>query len=124
MSVTPSAIKARFPEFTSETDAFIQIHLDDAVLDLDETRWGDLYAQGVAYLTAHLLVSAKRRAANTGAVPAAGAVASKSVGDVSISYASSGRVDNSVGAVEYNSTTYGQRYLTLRRMVGTGAYVV
>ena len=55
MAITVEAFRARFPELADPpyTNAIVQLRLDDAMLIVDEARWGRLYELGVYYLAAH-----------------------------------------------------------------------
>lgn len=120
---TPTAaeIKARYPALVTIPDATVDVAIGDAVPWFDVCRWGAFYAQGFAAFVAHMLTVDKANAAG-GASGAAGPVSSKAVGDVSVSYATP--TDVTTGDAYYMRTGYGQRYLVLRRMVGTGAVAV
>ena len=120
MTVTPADIKTRFPEFDSVNDSRIQIFIDDAELELDEGRWGDLYDKGLSYLTAHLLYMGEQSAGGSGA--GLGPLSTKSIGDVSVSFGSYLAADNDANS--FNSTSYGQEYYRLMIMVGMGAVAV
>lgn len=45
----------KFPEFKLATLELIQAHLDDALLQIDATVWGDKVELGQGYLAAHTL---------------------------------------------------------------------
>jgi len=121
--VAPADIKSRFPEFSSVSDARIQLFIDDAELEVDETRWGDLYDKGVSYLTAHLLTIGESTAGQTGGtVGGVAPIGSQNIGDVSVSWRHSSLIDDKVAYM--NSTTYGQEYYRLMRRVGMGAVAV
>lgn len=119
--MTPTEFKARFPEFDSVDDSRIQVFIDDAELELDEGVWGTWYEKGLAYLTAHFLTIANQTAAGASG-STGGPVASRSVGDVSISFARGA----STGATEdyFNSTSYGQEYFRMVNIVGVRALAV
>jgi hypothetical protein len=126
MTVTPATFKARYTEFSTLSDARIQIFLDDAALEMDSGRWGDLYDRGQAALAAHLLALAERGAAgSTTGISGQGPLTSRSVGDVSVGFGfgSSGGGNSSTEA-SYMSTVYGQDYWRLVQIVGFGAVVV
>jgi hypothetical protein len=120
MAITPAEFKLRFPEFDSVSDARIQIFIDDAELELDEDRWGDLYDKGLSYLTAHLLYIGEQTSGGQG--EGGGPLSTKAVGDVSFSFGSYLTTDNK--ATVFNSTSYGQEYYRLMIMVGMGAVAV
>jgi hypothetical protein len=120
MTCTPADFKTRFPEFDSVTDARVQLFIDDAELEVDEDRWGDLYDKGVCYLTAHLLYIAEQSSAGQG--EGGGPLSTKTVGDVSLSFGSYLTADSK--AAVFNSTSYGQEYYRLMMMVGMGAVAI
>jgi hypothetical protein len=120
MAVTPADFKERFPEFDSVSDTRVQLFLDDAALELDEGRWGDLYDKGLSYLTAHLLYIGEQSSAGQG--EGGGPLSTKAVGDVSLSFGSYLTTDNK--AAVFNATSYGQEYYRLMMMVGMGAVAV
>lgn len=117
MAVTPASFKIRFPEFGSVLDARIQLFLDDAGVLLNEAFWGAKYDLGTSYLTAHYLTIGT--STENGASGSIAPVSSRGVDGTSVSYAqvTSGNVADSF----YASTVYGQRYLALRRSLGSGA---
>jgi hypothetical protein len=121
---TPTAadIKARYPELATIPDATVNVAIEDAVPWFSECRWGAFYAQGFAAFVAHMLTVDKAAAAGGGSSGAAGPVSQKSVGDVSVSYATPSDVTS--GDAYYMRTAYGQRYLQLRKMIGQGAMAV
>ena len=123
MTVTPTTIKARYTEFSSIGDATVQVYLDDATLELNESQWGDLYDRGLSALTAHLLAIANRNAASSGmGVSIGGALTSRAVGSVSVSFSTA----SSTSSVEdfYLSTVYGADYWRLCKVVGLGMVAV
>lgn len=105
MAVTPADIKTLFPEFAAESDARIQLLLDQALLSVNASVWGNKADFGIQYLTAHLLT-----VLNRGGGGASGPITSEKVGDLQRSYASSGAVTHELG-----STGYGLEFLRLRR---------
>ena len=123
MAVTPTTFKARYTEFASTSDARVQVYIDDAELEMNESQWGDLYDRGLSALTAHLLSIADKNAASGGAgTSLTGGVSSRSVGSVSVSFGTS----SSSGSAEdfYLSTSYGADYWRLAKMVGLGIVAV
>jgi len=91
---------------------------------ISQTRFGTLYTEAVELFTAHnIVLSAQSRAsAATGGMPGgnAGAVASKAVGSVNVSYDTAGAMEPNAG--HWNQTTYGRQYIHLVRMIGQGCY--
>jgi len=123
MAVTPTDIKIRYPEFTSVDDTRIQFFLTDAELELDEGQWGDNYDRGLSALTAHFLALSLMTADGDGTEGNISQVASKSVGDVSVSFGGQGA---STGSLQdyFMSTRYGQEYWRLVQLYGVGMVTV
>lgn len=117
--MTPSEFKAIFTEFAAKSDDAVQFFLTQAENHVDEATWGDLFEEGVMYYTAHQLKMRDDEAAGN---TAAGSIASKSAGGVSISY--SGAVQASSATNPFNSTSYGRQYVYLARQAGRGAVAV
>jgi len=116
-----TGFRVRFPEFSAVSDARVQAFLDDAVVEIRAAIWGDFWRRAVNLYTAHMLALAEMQAAgSTGSV---GPVASRSVGDVSISFAVSAGTGGA--AVDWmGSTGYGQELLRLINVVGVDLLVV
>ena len=116
--LSPSAFKTRFPEFSGIPDSRIEVYINLANLQMDEASWGDYYTEGLSNLSAHLLVMGIRQSSGADANHA---VASRSVGDVSVSFA----VPSSAisGSAFYSSTSYGQMYTHLVQLAGSGVFV-
>lgn len=115
-----------FPEFadtSAYTDAQVSFYLGLAALRLAPGIWEEMYDYGVALYTAHCLALARLRqqTAARGLAPgmASGAVASKAVKDVSVSYDRD--VTSIEGAGNYNLTDYGTMFYELVMIKGTGA---
>ena len=91
---------------------------------VSQDRFGDLYTAAVELFTAHNLVLAagNKAAAASGALPggAGGAVASKAVGSVNVSYDTASSLELNAG--HWNQTTYGRQYIRLARLIGQGCY--
>ena len=118
--IDPAAVKARFPEFDSIDDSRIQIFIDDAVIILNETYWGEKYDMGLSYLTAHFLALGETTEA--GSASSIAPVSARAVDGTSIAFAQM-TPTNEADAM-YASTIYGQRYLALRKNLGVPASVI
>ncbi len=81
-------------------------------------RYGDIYPHAVDLFVAHNIAVAARSA--SGSIPGlpSGAITSKSVGSVSVSYDTSSAM--TPGAGHWNLTTYGAQYARLARLFGAG----
>ena len=118
-TTTPTNFRVRFPEFDEPTypDERVQLFIDDATA-LVNPKCPNVDLM-ISYLTAHLLTMGTLTAhlLTMGTLTAGGntstfkGVASESVGDVSVSYSSgSGDAED-----DFYKTSYGQRYLDLRK---------
>jgi len=91
---------------------------------ISQTRFGTLYTEAVELFMAHNLVlsAQSRAAATTGGMPGGtpGAVASKAVGSVNVSYDTAGSMELNAG--HWNQTVYGRQYIRLVRLIGQGCY--
>lgn len=114
-----------FPEFASTStypDSTVNLWLGVAQTTLPTDRWGTLIDLGTELFIAHHLVIGARnvKASANGGAPGAtsGALASKSVDKVTMSY------DTANGTIEggdfWNSTSYGIQFLRYARMMGAG----
>jgi hypothetical protein len=114
--ITASDVKTRFPGvFDSLDDSFLEILIAEAALLISESLWGDHYNIGLLYLTAHL--ASTTAGGSSGSPGAIGPITSRRVGDVAVTYASPA---SSPSNENYTSTTYGQMYLSLRRIYQSG----
>jgi hypothetical protein len=132
-----AAFRLDYPEFNDATkypSSAIQYWLNLATV-LFTSRWGPaapagqpntLYDIGVELFVAHNM-AIERRALNesaAGGVPgmSSGVVTSKSVGGVSLGYATGLGIDSNGGA--FNLTIYGQRLMQLINIVGMGPVTI
>lgn len=119
--MTPEQFKARYQQFSTEGVSRVQMFLDEAATEMDEARWGELFARGHGLLTAHNLTLANQESATSnGAV--ADLTTQKKVGDVSVSR-SEAMLQTQAGD-PLMRTTYGQEFKRLRRLIGVGAWAV
>lgn len=137
MDITQSMVdsfRAEFPAFADTVvwpDSLIMCALCEADAETGSCRWGayedechNLKRRGLFYFAAHWL-STNYGTAGATAPPQSEArlnVASKSVGDESISYRVPKMMD--VGDDWLTFTVYGQQFYRLRRRVGMGAKAV
>jgi len=119
MAITATGFKSRFPEFSTVDDSRVETFITRAELFVNEGTWDTLYNEGLYYLTAHFLKKSQDMANGGGA---SGPIASKSIGDVSISYASS--ASSSGFENSYNSTPYGVEFWNMAMIVGMQLGVV
>lgn len=108
----------RYPEFASVAPARIEGVLQDAANQMSRKVWNKLYEQGLHALAAHLLYAAGalKPAGSSNGKPVQ-AMTSRSVAGVSLGFTApdSGFSTNHDG---YATSTYGQEYLRLRKLVG------
>ena len=116
----------RFPEFTGVDEARVQLFLDEALLEIRESEWTDLYTKALMLMTAHLLTLASQTAgAGTGGAGGNfGVVTSRAIGDVSVSFGNSSAVSGSENRSWYNLTPYGQELSRLMNVVNVEMIVV
>lgn len=123
MALTPADFKIRYPEFDSIPDARVQFMLDDAALEVSEARWDTLYEKGSMLLAAHFLqLDLNRQETEDDDSSEEGNLASKSIGDVSYSFAKA--ASESTSDDWYLQTSYGTEYLRLKKRVGMGIVAV
>jgi len=110
--------KTRYPEFASTSPERIAGALQDAENQMSRKVWNKLYEQGLHALAAHLLYT-------SGALSPSGshhgkptqAILNRAVAGVSVGYSApdAGLGTNHRG---FGSSSYGQEYLRLRKLVG------
>lgn len=119
--------RTQFPEFADAaryTDDTITFWSGIGEQLISADRFGNLFTQAVSLFTAHNLVLQAGNIASSasGAIPGTtgGAVASKTVGSVSVSYDNASAMEP--GAGHWNQTVYGRQYVQLVRLFGQGCY--
>lgn len=131
------AFRSYYPEFHSASD-WTAATLTSALTEADEetgARWGrynagirSLKRRGMFAYAAHKAVMrrAARSAVETGGIaPAPAQVASKGVGDESVSYAVATPTTGEASRLgDLRSTIYGSEFLRLRHRAGMGAMAV
>lgn len=110
---TLQQFRDRFPEFVNRSDGNVQAVLDEAVGEVGDTWIESDRTPAVLHLTAHLLASSGTGVgAGGGGVAVTGPIRSRTVGDVSVTFAGAG----STKSDDLLATTgYGRRYLALMR---------
>ena len=126
MALTPASFRAAFPVFLDKKDELIQRHIDAADPFFDPVRWEDMLDRGKGYWVAHMIVTEDQENA-TGTSARAGDVTAKSM--ASSKYGSVSMARDAVAVRMQimepdNSTKFGQRYVKLRRLMGSGALAV
>jgi hypothetical protein len=144
IGVTPATFVVDFPEFSNQSaypPAVIAYYLALANVMLNPCFWGGpspnappqgtpvsppqaMIDFGAELFVAHNLVLeyAAQRAAATGGLPGTqtGAIASKGVGPISVSYDNGATEFEAGNAADYNLTTYGKRLWRMIQMAGAG----
>jgi hypothetical protein len=127
IAVPPDADSFRTvaPYFANKTvypDATIDFWMSVAETMLPSCRWVSLYGAGVVLFTAHNLYLQALNLASEGpgGTPgqARGLVASESAGSVSVSYDNQAATEE--GAGHWNRSIWGQEFIRLARLVGSG----
>lgn len=102
MTVTATSIKDMFPEFSTKTDSFIDIYIDNSKLMICSDFFGNRYDMALSYLTAHYLKTSLDNGKE---------VVSEKVDALSRNYKSSS------GENGYLSTTYGREFLNIKSSI-------
>lgn len=114
----------RYPEFASTPPERIACALQDAENQMSRKVWNKLFEQGYHALAAHLLYAsgALTKSGNTNGKPLKTAT-SVSAGGLSVGYSAP---DTGFGANHdgYASSSYGQEYIRLRKLVGVHVLAV
>lgn len=128
----PSDVRGFYPAIdeTDYPDQIVTTWIANADPYFDACRWGGYYYQGVSSWVAHMLVTfvppagsgSPTASQQAKAGSSAGDVATKKVGDVSITRDS--QMLNKQAESPYMSTKYGQMYLWLRNQVDVGSVAV
>ena len=113
---TLEIFRAVATEFSQVTDETVNMWIELTAPLISEKRFGKLYSQALAYLTAHRMKMAGMGDTSVGTVDNGLRVSSYSEGGVSISYSSSGQSAMQVDG-ELALTSYGLQFLAIRRLV-------
>jgi hypothetical protein len=117
VSPTATEFKARFPAFASVSDAVVNVVLAEAALQVDET-WvsvGD-FTLGINLLTAHILTLDGHGTGAEAEAAAAGTLGFKTMksGNLTLERFSASE-SGSVSGDALSQTSYGKRFIDLRR---------
>lgn len=129
MTVTPSSFRSDFPEFGNVTvypDSQVNLYITLAVVQVTQPKWGAYTDYGTELFVAHYLSIENQEAKSVarGGTPGMrpGAIASEGVGPASVSYDNASATLKDGG--DFNKTTYGIRFLKMRREIGVGGVQV
>lgn len=122
---TLAEYRARHPRFNAVSDALTEAYLAAAARRVDETVWSATdYADGVLYLTAHLMLS---EGATDPSGPPPGTLKRVKAGRVEVEYAPQPNDVTGLRAL-YGTTVYGRQFLELlirnQFVCGPGVLVV
>lgn len=109
-----ATFRALVPEFASVSDSEVEEWLDLVATRCNVTFFGSGWTEAVVWRAAHLMksVGPGASAAETGA---SGPVSSRRAGPRAITFANLANSQDSAEEREWMSTTYGRKYLQLRR---------
>lgn len=112
-----------YPEFSKVDDSTIKHFLESSALVVSKKAWGKLYSLGLFAYTAHRLAikGFLNRDLDDNVIFNNGenfkSVSSKSAGGLSIGYTSQNTSSGNPSDYDLTSTSYGQEYLRLRRLI-------
>ena len=112
-----------YPEFSKVDDSTIKHFLESSALVVSEKAWGKLYNLGLFAYTAHRLAikGFLNRDLDDNVIFNNGenfkSVSSKSAGGLLIGYTSQNTSSGNPSDYDLTSTSYGQEYLRLRRLI-------
>ena len=117
------SFRDEYPEFKSVSDSTIDHFLESSTLVVSKKAWGKLYNLGLFAYTAHRLAikGFLNRDLDDNIIFSNGenfkSVSSKSAGGLSIGYTSQNTSTGNPSDYDLTSTSYGQEYLRLRRLI-------
>lgn len=121
-----AVFRTNFPEFSDTAvypNAQLTFWATIAEKQVNANLWKDLTSFGVNLYVAHEITIATQnvKAASVGGSPgqSGGIANSKAVGAVNVAYDASTQTEKDAGW--WNRTTYGQQFIRLARMFGSGA---
>lgn len=120
MSISLAVFRMVAPEFSEVDDSDVNIWLDLTAPLVSRKRFGKMYEQALALLTAHRMKTANVGSDESGGFDSVGGtgaafkVASYSSGGESVSFNNSALTAKLSPDAEYSQTSYGVQYLTLR----------
>ena len=122
MSTARTLLRTVAPEFSAVADATVDEFLALSAQAHTSARWGAVYTQALVWHAAHTMKSLGLAAGDSAslATSASGPVASRSAGDLSISYGTISASGPGADSVEADlvTTAYGRRYLDLLKRRG------
>lgn len=112
---TVEEFRTRFPIFGDASDELVQMMLNEAAGQVDQSWEETDYQPAILYLAAHLLATDNSAEGGTVEVGASGAgnVTSESFGAISVGYGAGNNQGSLSSSDLYGSTVYGRRFLAL-----------
>jgi hypothetical protein len=125
--LTVATFREHRPEFANDTtypDSVVQLYLDTGSVMMTQYMWGGMRLLGVELFACHMLALQQYATRSMTGIPGAGVgvPTSKSVSKVSVSYDVT--LSSMEGGGPWNLTIYGQQWLWLVQLVGTGGFEV
>lgn len=119
---TAEEFKARFPRFSAVGDTTVNLYLAEAGRTVSEDCWrAEDYADGVMYLSAHLMVEEGAVNPTGPSAGTSGAIKKAKAGAVEVEFQSQNMGgDTSRLWATYGTTIYGKRYVELLSRQGNG----
>ncbi len=112
MAVTPTSIKARYPEFISVSDERVQTFIDEASLQVSPSFFNAAADLALTRLSAHIM-SRAITSEEDGGVASLGNISEMRLGQSGITFESA-KIESTADN-EYLSTPYGTDYYALLR---------
>lgn len=108
-------IRRTMKEFDEDADDTVKMFLSLADPQISKKRYGKLYPQALAYLTAHKMkMSGFGKSMGIGSIGDTVGLSSVSEGETSVSFSNS-QSGNTATDSEFGLTIYGMQYLQLRK---------
>ena len=108
-------IRTTMKDFSEVSDEEIKVYISLAEPMVSKKKFGKVYAQALAYLTAHKMKMQGYGNTENGTIGDSLRIASCSEGETSVSYNATQQTNLQANA-EYALTTYGMQFLSLKRM--------
>lgn len=108
-------IDAIAPELASQPTSTKEVFVALAREGMSASKWGKVYEQAVAYKAAHLMTMSNVANNPLRKLNGGGAITSVKTGGESISFANAGAGASTAEEASWSETSYGRRYLQLRK---------
>lgn len=130
---TAADFRAAMPQFSTACapDGLVQAYVTQAHAVVRQSRWHELWREGMRLYVAHFLTLYLRDlpqdsslAALVASGEARGAVTGETVGEISATYAAPKEADGLKGWGVWGQTSYGRQFATLSRTLARGGLYV